>query len=130
MSYWRRGYSRWQFPKLKCPDVWNPDTVVSSLIVGCLGTTNRTNAEQRAGEYKQISSKSFHGELSFVKNSVNNLLRELKPVNFHLAFPMGVSCHRIRAFPYTLQRLSTTRNLQLTAVRSRGVAVGVEKLWL
>ena len=54
--------------------------------------------EQRAGEYKQISSKSFHGELSFVKNSVNNLLRELKPVNFHLAFPMGLSCHRIARF--------------------------------
>ena len=89
MRYWRRGYSRWQFPKLKCPDVWNPDTVVFSLIVGCLGTTNRTNAEQCAGEYKQIFSKSFHGELSFVKNSVNSLLLELKPVNFQSGVPYG-----------------------------------------
>jgi hypothetical protein len=130
MSYWRRGYTRWQFPKLKCPDVWNPDTVVFWFIVGCLGSTNRTNAEHRAGEYKHISSKSFHGELSFVKKSVNNLLRELKPVNFHLSFPMGLSGHRIAAFSSAAQRLSTTRKLQLTAVRSRGVAVGVEKLWL
>jgi hypothetical protein len=81
-------------------------------------------------EYKQISSKSFHGELSFVKNSLNSLLRELKPVILNLAFPVGLSCHRIAPFPYAIQRLSTTRKLQLMAVRSRGVAVGVEKLWL
>ena len=38
---------------------------------------------------------------------------------------MGLSGHQIAVFPYAVQRLSTTRKLQLTAVRSRGVAVGV-----
>ena len=38
---------------------------------------------------------------------------------------MELSGHQIAVFPYAVQRLSTTRKLQLTAVRSRGVAVGV-----
>src|SRR4030095_9690963 len=114
-----------------------PYSVVSWLIVGwrirSVSVNRRTAGQESMGkscEYKQISSKSFHGELSFVKNSLSSLLRELKPVNFHLAFPMGLSCQQIPAFSAAVQRLSTTRKLQLTAVRSRGVAVGVEKLWL
>jgi hypothetical protein len=43
----------------------------------------------KSREYKQISSKSFHGELRFVRNSVNSVLLELKPVNFQSGVPYG-----------------------------------------
>ena len=79
----------------------------------------------KSREYKQISSKSFHGELRLVKNSVNSVLLELNRSISNLAFLMGLSCHRLAAFPYAVQRLSTSRKLHLTAIRARGVAVGV-----
>jgi hypothetical protein len=96
MSYRRRGYGRWHFPKLNCPDLWNSDTVVSWLIVEWRirrVSVNRRVAGQKSmresREYKQISSKGFHGELRFVKNSVNSVLLELKPVNFQSGVPDG-----------------------------------------